>query len=316
MNDETMPLLIGPGEGLEGTPAALCAWASEHRRQLDQCLLQDGAVLLRGFQIESPTEFHDVAAAIRPVLRDYVGGDSPREALGDRVYTSTEFPPDMEIGLHNELSYTKAWPERVFFCCLVAASRGGETHFADGREVFRQMNSAVRDRFLEKGVIYQQHLRDGDGPPGPGKSWQETFDTPDPAAVERICRDQDTAWRWTGRGLRTWLRNPGVLSHPITAERCWFNQADIWHASFDTVKPQEHPGSAGAPTDEELGSHACYGDESEIPTADLRAVRAACKKSERLFSWQAGDLLILDNVLAMHGRKPFEGERRVLVAMA
>jgi hypothetical protein len=35
-----------------------------------------------------------------------------------------------------------------------------------------------------------------------------------------------------------------------------------------------------------------------------------------LFSWRRGDLLVLDNLLAAHGRKPFEGDREILVAMA
>ena len=315
-DDRAMPLLIEPSGDLEGSPIALGSWAAEHRHDLDEWLHRDGAVLLRGFGIGIPEEFHDVVAAIRPQLLDYVGGDSPRKAVGDRVYTSTEFPPDMEIGLHNELSYTRSWPERVFFCCLVAANSGGETHIADGRRVFSQLDPAVRDRFSEKGVIYRQHLRDGDGEAGPGKSWQETFDTTDPAEVERICSDQDMEFGWTSRGFRTSPRNPGVLTHPLTGETCWFNQADMWHASFDTVKAQESRTVAEDPGEETLGSHACYGDGSEIPIADLRSVRSACKKSERLFLWQAGDLLILDNILAMHGRKPFEGERRVLVAMA
>jgi alpha-ketoglutarate-dependent taurine dioxygenase len=245
----------------------------------------------------------------------YVGGDSPRQSVGEQVYTSTEFPPEMEIGLHNELSYTRSWPERVFFCCLVAAGSGGETHIADGRKVLAAMESEVRDRFASKGVIYRQHLRD-DAVSGPGKSWQESFETTDRAEVERICGDQSMEVRWSSRGLCTSLRNPGVLTHPITGETCWFNQADMWHASFDTVKAQERPASAEAPDEEALGSHACYGDGSEIPIADLRAVRAACKTCEIAFPWQAGDLLVLDNILAMHGRKPFEGERRVLVAMA
>jgi hypothetical protein len=221
----------------------------------------------------------------------------------------------MEIGLHNELSYTRAWPECVFFCCLVAPASGGETQIADGRSVFARMDSAVRDRFSELGVIYRQHLRDGDER-GPGKSWQETFATGDRSEVERICSNQSMAFHWTRRGFRTTLRNPGVLAHPITGEICWFNQADLWHASFDSVKAQENRTAAEGRADEPLGSHACYGDGSEIPIADLEAVRAACRNSEKLFKWQAGDLLILDNLLAMHGRKPFKGERRVLVAMA
>ncbi len=311
-----MPLLIEPADDLQGSPVALGSWATEHRRDLDAWLHRDGAVLLRGFGIGSPDEFRAVVAAIEPQLLDYVGGDSPRAAVGDRVYTSTEFPSDMEIGLHNELSYTRSWPKRVFFCCLVAADSGGETHIADGRRVIAQMDPAVRDRFSEKNVIYRQHLRDGDGDPGPGKSWQETFETTDPTEVERICGSQDMEFHWTSRGLRTSLRNPGVLTHPITGEICWFNQADMWHAGFGTVKAQESRSVTKFPGEEALGSHACYGDGSEIPITDLRSVRSAYKKSEALFSWQAGDLLILDNILAMHGRKPFKGERRVLVAMA
>ena len=52
------------------------------------------------------------------------------------------------------------------------------------------------------------------------------------------------------------------------------------------------------------------------PAAALETVRSACKNSEVFIPWQAGDLLILDNALAIHGRSPSNGERRVFAAMA
>ena len=312
----TMPLLVEADGDTERSLGALLAWAAEHRSLLDEWLHRDGAVWLRGFEIGSPDAFRAVVAAIRPQLMSYVGGDSPRSAVGDQVYTSTEFPPEMEIGLHNELSYTRAWPERVFFCCLVTAESGGETHIADSRQILRELDPAIRDRFVEKGVIYRQHLRDAKVEAGPGKSWQETFDTSDPAEVERVCGEQSMDFCWTDRGLLTSVSNPGILTHPITGEDCWFNQADMWHARFDSVKEQEERRPSDGPDEEMLGCHACYGDGSEIPISDLSAVRSACKSSEIVFPWRAGDLLILDNILTMHGRKPFKGARRVLVAMA
>ena len=135
-------------------------------------------------------------------------------------------------------------------------------------------------------------------------------------AVEKICREQRMAYEWTGRGLRTISRNPGVLTHPVTSETCWFNQADLWHASFDVVKSQERSEESPGGIENRLGSHARYGDDSEIPIEDLTAVRRAYRACEVAFPWQPGDVLIIDNILAMHGRKPFRGERRVLVAMA
>ena len=310
-----MPLLVEPAGANQASPFALINWVSDNRQALDAWLHRDGALLFRGFGIDSPEMFHDVAAAVRPELMRYVGGDSPRDRVGDHVYTSTEFPPSLEIGLHNELSYTHAWPERLLFCCLVPAKRGGETHIADGRRVLAALDAEVRDRFSNLGVTYRQHLRD-EAVPGPGKSWQESFETSDRAEVENVCRDQDMEVQWTERGLRTSLQNPAVLTHAITGETCWFNQADLWHATFDTVKAQESVAEDDAPGAEPLGCHACYGDGSEIPIADLEAVRSAYARAEAAFPWHAGDVLVLDNVLAMHGRKPFEGERRVLVAMA
>ena len=311
----TIPVLIESEGDLERSPVALGSWLAGQRHSLDEWLHRNGAVLLRGFGVESAQEFHDVVAAIEPRLLSYVGGDSPRKAVADRIYTSTEFPPELEIGLHNELSYTRSWPDRIFFCCLVVADSGGETQIADGRKVLDQMEPTVRDRFAEKGVLYRQHLRDGNGEAGPGKSWQETFETAERNEVERICRGQGMEFEWTRRGLCTSLRNPGIITHPPTGEDCWFNQADLWHRSFDSVKAQEGCAVSEAAGEEAIGSHACYGDGSEIPIADLRAVRSAYRTSEVVFPWRAGDVLILDNVIAMHGRKPFAGDRRVLVAM-
>jgi len=313
-----LPVLVEPGTGTPDDPAG---WATERRDEIEAELNRSGAVLFRGFGISSAVAFRTFCAAISPALRNYVGGDSPRTGVADQVYTSTEYPADLEVHLHNELSYAGWSPDRVFFCCLVPAATGGATPVADGREILRRLDPAVRERFEERGVTYLQHLWDADDTPGIGKSWQETFETNDRDAVEAYLRDSRMDFAWTDIGLRTAATHPAVLEHTVTGESCWHNQADQWHRDMAGVKvsfggtddARIDPDTAGV---DSLGNHATYGDGSEIDVDDLHHVRTISQACEAVFNWHAGDVLAVDNVLAMHGRKPFSGDRRVLVAMA
>ena len=157
-----------------------------------------------------------------------------RRAAGSQTASTAQpsSPPHLEIGLHNELSYGSWWPEWLMFHCRVPAALGGETHLADGRRVLAALDQAVAARFAEKGVLYIQNLRDRDGPPGPGKSWQETFETDDPKAVEAHARAGGMEIEWTQSGLGTSIRRPGVITHGASGDLAWFNQADQWHAAL------------------------------------------------------------------------------------
>jgi hypothetical protein len=113
-----------------------------------------------------------------------------------------------------------------------------------------------------------------------------------------------------------WTRSicPGVIDHPLTGETVWFNQADLWHVSSRGQAYQEK--MLRVLGEDALPSNATYGDGTPISNQELDEVRRAYRAAEVVNPWLQGDLLMLDNVLAAHGRKPFEGPRRVLVAMA
>ncbi len=183
------------------------------------------------------------------------------------------------------------------------------------------MPARIRDEFESRGVAYLQHLWDIDGPPGIGKSWQETFETPDPAAAERYLEESNMEWEWTELGIRTRSVHDAVVSDPSTGEKCWWNQADQWHRDLAGVKVSFGAGDGteldvAMAGEAALGNHVTFGDGGEIEVADLETIRAVNHSVEVAFPWQAGDVMVIDNTLAMHGRKPYRGPRQVLVAMA
>jgi hypothetical protein len=61
--------------------------------------------------------------------------------------------------------------------------------------------------------------------------------------------------------------------------------------------------------------NAKFGDGSPIPIEMLEQIRAVLTSETVLFPWRAGDVLVLDNLLAAHGRMPFNGARKIILAM-
>lgn len=283
------------------------------RHEVDRSLADDGAVLLRGLGIADADAFRlAVTQLSERMLDSYRGGNTPRTRISDGVFTSTEYPPQYEISLHNEMSYACRWPSRVFFCCLVPATTGGATPVCDGRALLTDLPPAVRDRFQRLGVRYQQHMHGG---AGFGKSWQQTFETQDRAVVEEFLRDADARFEWTTAGsLRVRQERPGVRRHPVSGELVWFNQADQWHPS--NLPDDEAEALLSLVDDEaDLPHWVTYGDGTPIPDQHLRQVRATGRRNRLAVPWQAGDLMVIDNMRVLHGREPFTGPRRVVVAM-
>jgi alpha-ketoglutarate-dependent taurine dioxygenase len=284
-----------------------------NRDEMESRLLQHGAVLFRGFGIRSQELLQQAVRSLGDPALDYVDGNSPREKLGSGVYTSTEYPPEFFISLHNELSYSNRWPSRVFFCCVTPPREGGETPLADSRAILRNLPDDVREAFVTKRVKYIRNLHGGRGF---GVSWQKTFETDSRAAVEEFCRATDSEYHWKDDGGLTVTQvRPATAIHPKTGEEVWFNQADQFHPSTHPKAIYESMLALYGGREELIPQTASFGDDTPMEKAMLDEVRKTVASQIRTFPWQEGDLLMVDNMLVAHGRRPFKAPRKILVSM-
>jgi hypothetical protein len=277
--------------------------------------------------LRTPEDFQAAAAqCLGDALRPYVGGISPREKVAAGVYESTRFPSYLRIPQHNEMSYLPDPPRTIVFFCEVAPDDGGETPLADARVIYKRIPADILQRFEQQGIRYSRYLY------GPRwnpvnrlfnliselhTSWMEAFATRDRSVVECVCAEQGGSVHWDWElGARIANHLPPARLHPETGERVWFNQA----ASFlvtpkSTGLPRWLLYSAAHPFPDRRPFHATLGNGESISRSQVNRINEAIESATIKFRWQRGDFLLVDNYLVSHGRMPYKGDRRILVAM-
>jgi alpha-ketoglutarate-dependent taurine dioxygenase len=305
-SDKAIPLVVRPKvEGLN-----LIEWAQSNRVWIEKLLLQHRAILFRGFDVRSAANFESfVRATSDGELLEYRDRSTPRTTEGQRIYTSTVHPPEQSIHLHNEGTYWKEWALKIYFFCLKASPEGGETPIADVRRVYEHIDPKIRDRFQEKKMMLVRNYNDGFG-----LTWQEVFQTNNKEEVEKYCREHSIEFAWKeGDRLRTQQIRPAIRHHPETGESVWFNHVTFFH--YTSLEPTVRSVLLSEFKEDGLPYNTYYGDGMPIETATIECIYQAYEREKVMFSWQEGDLLMLDNMSVAHGREPYAGERKILVAM-
>ena len=303
----SIPLVVKPA--IAGVD--LLEWAASNKEAIEAFLLKHRALLFRNFNLNTTALFNEfVKLTSSGQLLEYRDRSSPRHEVGDKIYTSTDYPAQQSIFLHNEGTYWLTYPLKIYFGCLIAAQQGGETPIADCRNIFQRIHPQIREKFIEKKVLYVRNYNDGFG-----LTWQTVFQTRDKAVVEEYCRSNAIEFEWKdGDRLRTRQVRQAVAKHPKTGELVWFNHATFFHVS--TLEPTLRDALLAEFRESDLPNNTYYGDGSLIETEVLEELRTAYQQEMVLFPWQQGDLLMLDNMSVAHGRSPFVGQRKVVVGMA
>lgn len=302
-----LPLLVQPSiDNFD-----LTSWAASARDYIAEQLLKHGGILFRGFNLKSPAALEQFIRTVsNGELLDYSYRSTPRTVVSGRIYTSTEYPASHSIPLHNEMAYSRSWPMKICFHCVQTAEQGGETPIADSRAVYARIDPKIKEVFTRKKVMYVRNYGSGIDLP-----WQTVFQTSDKAEVETYCRNAGIEFEWRdGDRLKTRQVCQSVAAHPVSGDVIWFNQVHLFHVSSLDPKARESIYSTFA--EEDLPRNAYFGDGSPIDASILDEIRAIYQEEAIVFPWHNGDILLLDNMLSAHGRRPYSGARRVIVGMA
>lgn len=263
------PLLVIQGEaGL--SPLAVDAAAIEG-------LFRDhGALLLRGFDLDVRT-FREFAERI---CETSVFNESPNRAVLDAESNIQSVDLGSEpFPLHPELSREPWRPDVCLFACFDAPRHGGETTVCDGVELVKRLPGELVTAMKKHNIFYFQQAS-----PDALAFWLGTL-TPTPEQLAHppkqcpyfFMADGNRVFRGFGRPL---LHKPMFTGEPAFANFLLFAR-DYQHVdNFPILE-----------------------DGSNVPEEWMAAVRKAAAEITYDVTWQAGDVLVLDNSRFMHGRR-------------
>jgi alpha-ketoglutarate-dependent taurine dioxygenase len=302
-----------------GRPAMLSAeptgdatgWADEHREAVRAVVAEHGALLVRGLGLRDPAQiagvFHRLAATGLMSEREAF---APRRVYSDGVYSASKWPSNQQMCMHNELSYALEFPGLLMFACLTAATAGGATGVADSTTVLRSIPAELAARFEREGWLLTRNYNEDIG-----ASVEEAFGTDDRGVIEDYCRANAIEFEWPpDGGLRTRQRRSAIVRHPITGERCWFNQVAFLNER--TLDPEVREYLVDIYGADALPFNTRFGSGDPVGEDVVELLNQIYEANTAREPWQAGDLLLVDNIRAAHSRESFEGSREVLAAMA
>ncbi|MBY0273444.1 MAG: TauD/TfdA family dioxygenase [Alphaproteobacteria bacterium] len=312
LNDLAIPLVLKAETKEEKKILNLSLFCRENKQFIFDKLHTHGALLFRGFDIKNTSEFDSVATNLGISLLNYKGGDSPRDKINKDIYTSTHYPPHLSISLHNELSFSSFYPGYLLFYCKVPPIEGGETPIASGRSILSDLSNDLIKSFKDKKIKYIMNLHNGYGA---GKSWKECFETDNVNEVERILTQKKANYSWSNNYSSLKIEEVvcPIIHHPVTGEEVFFAQADQWHPS--NLDKETYHALKEFMNEDDFYHNCKFGDDLEIPNKYLEEIREKVSIHKISFPWEENDLMLIDNILTLHGRNPFKGDRKVYVCM-
>lgn len=285
-------------------------WVAERHAELLKLATQHGAVLLRNFGVSDANDFDAIVAAFS--LENFPYAKSLSNAVRinrtPRVFSANEAPPEARILFHHEMAQTPLYPKWILFSCEVAPDEGGATPLCRSDILYQRLAQRcpkfVRD-CEHKGLSYTNIMpAENDPNSSMGRSWKSTLGVQTVPEVEARLGELRYSWQWLADDClkATTPPLPGVLQL-ADGRKTFFNQLIAAFCGWSDFRNSA----------EEAIRH---GDGSQL---DSDSVLVAAEIAEELsydHHWQVGDVVLVNNEITMHARRPFVGTRKVVASLA
>jgi len=290
-------------------------WLNDNISEIESLLSESGAILFRGFPLVDAETFDAFSSAFNYPTFTYQDSlsNAVRINFTERVFTANEAPKEVEIYLHHEMAQTPISPDKLFFFCKTAADDGGATPICRSDALFSELKASrpvLANDFKTKGLRYTNIMpAENNHESGQGRSWKNTLSVTNISEAETKLKELGYTWEWLedGRLRATTPILPAVIEveTPTGIKEVFYNQLVAAYMGWEGVR--EDPSVA-----------ITYGDGSPIPKEGLDLIVQLSEQFTFDIPWQDGDMALVDNKIAMHGRRPYRGERKrqVLVALA
>ncbi|MCP3937647.1 MAG: amino acid adenylation domain-containing protein [Actinomycetia bacterium] len=284
-------------------------WVAANRDDLRGAVLEHGSLAVRGLGLGAKDLAIDVVTALADQMAVDREAFAGRDRYRDGIYSSSNWPATQQMCMHHELSYRVEVPGMMMFVCLAPSTTGGSIPLASAAAMLSKLPTEVVDRFDREGWMLTRSFTDEIG-----LSAQEAFGIEERSGIDSYCMANSIEFEWQpDGGLLTRQCRPAVVNHPITRQRCWFNQ--IAFLSEWTMKKEVREFMIDVYGEDGLPFNTRFGNGDPIGEDVVKAINDAYDAITVEEPMQAGDLLLVDNIGTAHSREPYEGGRDVLVAM-
>lgn len=286
------------------------------RETLESLFKTHRALYFKGWDLNLES-FQGLSSRLCNNFSSYEGGGFRFKQL-DRAFvnsdktimTTTGSTQGFPIPLHGEMHYMGVPPETIWFYCKIPGVNTGQTTLCDGHALANELPDHVKSFFGDRKIKYIRQLPDG--------AWQSSFMTESPEHAMEICNDQKVFFQFDKENnafLTEYSVSPFKQLND-TNEMSYINNI----LNISAVEWAFESGWAEKELGLQFGKHCPLvvrmEDGSKIPEDILDDIRKTAEALTINVEWNKGEVLMVDNMSIMHGRRESTSKvREVYVRM-